>query len=599
MRNVARFSPHARRTLRPRHRARLQVEQLESRSLPSVYYTPAQIRTAYGVDNLALDGAGQTIAIVDAYNDPKILSDANTFSSNSAFNINLPLLNQPGGPWLKQVNQTGGTKLPAGNYSWGMEISLDVEWAHAIAPGANILLVEASSNSFTNLLAAVDYASAHANVVSMSWGGSEPSNEVSLDSHFQAAGVTYVASSGDNGSGASWPASSAYVLAVGGTTLNLTSSNTINSETGWSGSGGGPSTVESDLGYQQTYVPGHGSMRTTPDVAYNADPNTGFLVYDSYVYRGWYDVGGTSAGAPQWAALAALADQARGSTGVGSTNSLSGSAQVLPTLYSLLADSTTYNNSFNDIKSGSNGAYSAGPGYDEVTGLGSPKASAVVAALAATTFSPNTTGSGTSSPTGSSGTSGRHHSSPTTPVAAAPTGPTAAPVPVVTATLTSGTTALLTQPQFSVATLPGTTLLGGSVQATAQALIIVGAPAARPVWIVGAEDPVTDNTEGGTGGAVAPAGPAAVPPDGPGAATLSPGLGQGVRMGVEVPTDNGPMMSEEGEEAAALGEDAMTAGPTAAFAGLALALSGYWGLPWEESAEQRRIRAKPAAWPKG
>ena len=142
----------------------------ERRAEVGIEVTPAQIRHAYGFDQIsfnngtvAADGSGTTIAIVDAYNDPNILSDVNTFSSNSTFNINLPLLNQPGGPWLKQVNQTGGTNLPRGNYSWGMEISLDVEWAHAIAPGANILLVEASSNSFKNLLAAVDYASAHAN----------------------------------------------------------------------------------------------------------------------------------------------------------------------------------------------------------------------------------------------------------------------------------------------------------------------------------------------------------------------------------------------------------------------------------------------------
>src|SRR5262249_41868229 len=144
-------------------------------------------------------------------------------------------------------------------------------------------------------------------------------------------------------------------------------------------------------------------------------------------------------------------------------------------------------------------------------------------------------GSGSSKATTSSASSGRSRSLNTTPVAAAPTGPTAAPAPVGTATLTSGATALLTQPQFSVTPLPGTTPLGSATQATAQVLFVVGAPAARPVWVVGAEDPVTDTTEGGTGGAVVPAGPAAVPPDGPGAAILSPGLGQGVRMGVEVP----------------------------------------------------------------
>jgi subtilase family serine protease len=602
MRNArlaARTSP--RHTLRPRSRARLQVEQLEARTVPSsVVYTPAQIRTGYGFDSIpllsgkAVDGTGQTIAIVDAYNDSRILSDANTF--NRAFG--LPVLTK--GTTFKQVNQAGGTTLPRGNAGWGEEMSLDVEWAHAIAPGANILLVEANSNSYSDLLTAVSYAGSHANVVSMSWGGGEFSNEASLDStYFQQTGVTYVASAGDSGAAAEWPASSADVVSVGGTTLNLTSVGTYFSETAWSSSGGGTSALEPEPSYQVN-AGITGGKRTVPDVAYNADPNTGVYVYDSYgVYPGLYAFGGTSAGAPQWAGLVALADQARGSTGVGSTKSLTGSTQVLPTLYSQLANPTTYSNTFNDITSGSNGN-PATKGYDQVTGLGTPQARAVIAALAATTLSPNISGSGSSSPTGSSGSgSGHRHSAVPAPVVSAPTGLTATPSPVVTATLTSGTTALLTQPQFSVSTLPGTAAVGNSTQATTPALFVVGTPAARSVLIVGAEDPVTYSTEVGTGRTVAPAGPAAVRPGRPGAAILSPGLGQGVGMGVGGITDNGPMMPEESEEAAALDDGGLTAGPASAFAGLALALGGSWGLPREESAEQRRIRARAKVWPKG
>jgi hypothetical protein len=173
---------------------------------------------------------------------------------------------------------------------------------------------------------------------------------------------------------------------------------------------------------------------------------------------------------------------------------------------------------------------------------------------------------------------------------------------VVTATLTSGATPLLTQPQFSVTTLPVTPAPAGPTQATAPALLLVSAPVAQPVWAVGGEDPVTDNTEGRTGGTVAPAGPSVVPPVGPvgpGAGILSPGLGQGVRMGVEGVIDNRPMIPEESEEAEDPGAVDWTAGPTSALAGLALALSGYWGLPREEYAEEWRARARPEVWPKG
>src|SRR6202041_323481 len=187
---------------------------------------PAQMRAAYGVNqimfgNTAGTGAGQTIAIVDAYNDPKIIADANSFSSN----FGLPQFNASGGPTLQVLNETGGTSLPSNSSpgGWDIEESLDVEWAHTIAPQANIILFEASSASYFDLLSAVQTAAATPGVsaVSMSWGGGEFSGETSYDSTFLTPsghqGVTFLASTGDDGTPAGYPALSPDVVAVGGT----------------------------------------------------------------------------------------------------------------------------------------------------------------------------------------------------------------------------------------------------------------------------------------------------------------------------------------------------------------------------------------------
>jgi hypothetical protein len=380
-------------------RARLRVEELESRTLLSVAYGPDQVRHAYGFDKLSYDGSGQTIAIVDAYHDPSIFGDLDAFDQRytSVFGSSPA----PASSFLTQVDQNGVPssdlahfKVPV-NAGWSTEIALDVEWAHAVAPGANILLVEAASATDTDLLAAVDYASAHASVVSMSWGGGEFSAETSAayEGHFTRPGVTFVAASGDSGAPATWPAVSPNVLGVGGTTLTLTSSpspNTWSSEKGWGtgswsfffgGSGGGLSRYESQPTYQKGVVTQSTTRRASPDVAYDADPNSGFWIYDTTGGRGWGVVGGTSAGSPQWAALVALADQGRA---LQTQPSLSGSGQTLPALYKLAQSS--YATYFHDVTSGSNG-YSAKAGYDLVTGLGTPKADALVPALVKVTGS--------------------------------------------------------------------------------------------------------------------------------------------------------------------------------------------------------------------
>ena len=340
--------------------------------------TPAQVRHAYGIDQITFNGgtivgngAGMTIAIVDAYDDPNIADDLRRF--DAAFG--LP------DPKFTKVNQNGGTAYPAADKGWAGEIALDVEWAHAIAPLANILLVEAFDSSWNNMATAVAYAARQPGVVavSMSWGGGEFPGETAFDSAFLTpsghAGVTFVASSGDNGAPASYPATSPNVLSVGGTTLTLNSAGNIASETSWGGSGGGISTQEEQPSYQRGFVTQSTTRRGNPDVAYDANPNTGFAVYDSYnngSAKPWSQFGGTSAGAPQWAAIIAIADQGRSLNGL---SSLDGRSQTLPMLYSFAASD------FNDITSGtSNGStvYAAGAGYDLVTGRGSPKANLVV-----------------------------------------------------------------------------------------------------------------------------------------------------------------------------------------------------------------------------
>jgi Domain of unknown function (DUF4082)/Fibronectin type III domain len=345
---------------------------------PNGGYSPSQITAAYNVNQVSFNGAtgtgaGETIAIIDAYNDPKIASDLATFDAQ----FGLPTAQ------LSVVNQSGGTSLPASDSTggWELEESLDVEWAHAIAPGAKIDLVEASSATDANLLAAVNTASTTlgANVVSMSWGGSEFSGETSDDSYFTHAGVVYTASSGDSGAPISWPAASPNVVAVGGTTINVNGTTYV-SESGWSGSGGGPSAYYSQPSYQSGVVTQQTTKRANPDVAYNADPNSGYAVYDSVPYEGttygWITVGGTSAGAPQWAAIAAIADQGRVAYGLPAINA-SSSQEFLTTLYKNTTD-------FRDVVTGtSTGSphYSAGVGYDYVTGIGTPLANLVVQSL--------------------------------------------------------------------------------------------------------------------------------------------------------------------------------------------------------------------------
>ncbi len=248
---------------------------------------------------------------------------------------------------------------------------MDVEWAHAVAPQANLILFEANSASDQDLIStAVNTARNTPGVaaVTMSFGGSDYSGETALDSVFTTptghTGVTFLASTGDGGEPGGYPAFSPNVVAVGGTTLTINSSTYawVN-EVGWSGSGGGKSAYESEPSYQSGVQ--SSGWREIPDVSFDADPASGVAVYDSYDFGSsspWVQVGGTSLSSPCWAGLVAIGDQLRVAEDLAP---MDGPSQTLPMLYSMKAGD------FHDIIAGNNG-FAAGPGYDLVTGIGSP-----------------------------------------------------------------------------------------------------------------------------------------------------------------------------------------------------------------------------------
>ncbi len=359
-------------------------------------FCPQQIWTAYGISSIRYgsvvgNGAGQTIGIIDAYNDPNIISDVATFSTE----FGLPQFNV-GGPTFQVLSQTGTTTLPGnaaktGLSLWGPEISLDVEWAHAIAPQANIILFEATSSTNSNLFTAVTTAGSYCSVVSMSWGGTETSGETSYDADMQHAGVTYLSSTGDNGAPGNYPGFSPYVIAVGGTTLTLNADNTWNNEVVWNdgtyATGGGQSKYESEPSYQE--LGGALTVQTTgkrqmPDVSFVGDENTGVSVVDTYDYGGWVELGGTSLSCPCWAGLIAIADQLRAVDQLGPLTT----ATALTAIYSEYSLSAPYcNGCFHDVTSGNNQIGSgtketAGTGYDMCSGIGTPIANVLIPLLA-------------------------------------------------------------------------------------------------------------------------------------------------------------------------------------------------------------------------
>jgi subtilase family serine protease len=354
----------------------------QSSSPSTSFYSPAWLSAAYGADNITFgatagNGTGQTIVIVDAYNNPDITSDLATFDTA------IPAAGWaglPAPPSFKVLNQTGGTDLsgvptdPAGAgptvSNWEFEEALDVEWAHAIAPDANIVLIETNTSNLSDLLTGAATAATLGSVVSMSWGSLEFSGETSNDSTFNTTGVTFLAATGDTGNPGEYPAFSSKVVAVGGTNLYTNSSGgsppySYNHETAWANSGDGISTEESEPSFQTADQ--SSGKRAIPDVV--ADAGIGVWIYDSYNNTnsggGWFGFGGTSLATPVWAGLIAIADQGRVVEG---GTALTGRNKTLPALY------TAPSTDFHKITSST---------YDDVTGLGSPIANLLVPSLAA------------------------------------------------------------------------------------------------------------------------------------------------------------------------------------------------------------------------
>ncbi|AUG82001.1 Protease-like protein [Kitasatospora sp. MMS16-BH015] len=314
-------------------------------------YGPADLLSAYTLPGGG--GAGTTVAIVDAYDDPNAEADLAVYRAQ----YGLPACTTANGCFRK-INQNGGTSYPAGNTGWGSEISLDLDMVSAIAPNAHILLVEAGSATIGDLGTSVNQAVAQgAKYVSNSYGGGESATQTAWDvAYFNHPGVVVTVSSGDSGYGVQYPAASPFVTAVGGTSLSRASNARGWTESAWSGAGSGCSAYEGKPGWQ---TDGGCPRRTVADVSAVADPATGVAVYDTYGSPGWQVFGGTSVAAPVIAAVYADA----GTPGIGS----------YPSSYPYARTYALY-----DVSGGSNGSCSpaylcgGGSGYDGPTGLGSP-----------------------------------------------------------------------------------------------------------------------------------------------------------------------------------------------------------------------------------
>jgi subtilase family serine protease len=322
-------------------------------------YGPSSLQSAYDLPS-STAGSGETVAVVDAYNDPDAASDLATYRSDWG----LPAC---GSGCFEQVNENGQTSpLPsaAGSTGWDVEESLDIDMVSAICPLCHIILVEANSADTADLGAGVNAAvSLGADFVSNSYGGSESSSDNTYDSeYYNHPGVAVTASAGDDGYGVSYPAASADVTAVGGTSLSTASNSRGWTETVWGSSSGGEGTgsgCSADSSKPSWQTDTGCSKRTDNDVAAVADPNTGLAVYDTYSEGGWLEVGGTSASSPIIASTFALAGTP--------------AAGTYPSSYIYKHTSNLY-----DVTSGADGSCSPAylctgeVGYDGPTGWGTP-----------------------------------------------------------------------------------------------------------------------------------------------------------------------------------------------------------------------------------
>ena len=327
-------------------------------------------------------GGNGTIAIVGAYDYPTAYDDLSTFSKQFGLHVLPQCSRNKTDSCFQKVFATGAQ--PPLDCGWAQETALDIEWAHAMAPGASIVLVEAATNNLSDLMAAVNVANAFVNPtgtaagtglgqVSMSWGSSEFSTESDLDSNFTTTpGVVYFAASGDVGGSTIYPGTSPFVVSAGGTSLIRDAAGNFTGEIAWSGSGGGTSLYELNPSYQDVISALALAKRAVPDLALDADPNSGVSVYDStpctvtvngatQTQAGWQVFGGTSVATPTLAGIVNRAGSKYNSTDT-----------ELSTIYACYADSTCYPFSFRDILTGTAGTFSAIKGWDFVTGVGSP-----------------------------------------------------------------------------------------------------------------------------------------------------------------------------------------------------------------------------------
>jgi hypothetical protein len=332
-------------------------------------YDPADLRSAYDLPSESA-GSGQTVAIVDAYDDPNAESDLAVYRTR----YGISACTTANGCFRK-VNQTGGAKYPTANAEWAVEISLDLDMVSAACPNCHILLVEASSNTNTNLYTAEDEAvTLGATEISNSWGGGESSTESTGDSFFDHPGVPITAAAGDSGYGVEYPAASPDVIAVGGTALTRASNTRGWSESAWSGTGSGCSVYEPKPAWQTDKGC---ADRTNNDVAAVASTETPVSIADSYKLprefsvpeAGWTLVAGTSVASPLVAGTMALA------------NAYTRSFPGAEALYEEAAQNGT--GVLDNVVSGSNGSCgtylcNAGSGYNGPTGLGSPYGAPVV-----------------------------------------------------------------------------------------------------------------------------------------------------------------------------------------------------------------------------
>lgn len=359
---------------------------------------PASIACVYGVgpkypgcvpanNGKHASGGWGAIALVDAFDTPTAQADLDffdTFFGLPKAKFEKVIANSSFGTLGGLVASCSGT--PGTNSGWGLESALDIEWAHAMAPSAKIILVEACTNSYNDLLyaeavAGIKVSAAGGGDISNSWGSGEFAGEVGTTDDFfyryYWQHITYFASAGDSGLGAAYPSSSPWVISAGGTTINRDASKNFLSESCWSGSGGGVSAFElwqnppnilngmgpwSDYQYE---LFGQGA-RETPDFSFDADPASGVFVR----FNGsWFVVGGTSVSSPALAGIVNASNQRLGQAPPGGGFYHTGENNLL---YSQLNAKTAYAKNFYDVTSGSNGA-TAGPGYDNCTGIGSPR----------------------------------------------------------------------------------------------------------------------------------------------------------------------------------------------------------------------------------